>query len=61
MRVVRHCSICEHLMNIFLGKKGQVPKTIGYFGEFSLEAFPELKDVPKIEREYWECSICFLK
>ena len=47
-RIVRACAVCGHLMNIFLGKGGRVPKKIGFFDSGGKEIFGE----------YWECAIC---
>ena len=48
-------------MNIFLSKKGHIPKAIGYFGQSPIEMFPAFPDITPIETEYWECAECMKK
>jgi hypothetical protein len=62
-QLIRNCAVCGHLLNIWIDKKTrEVPKKLWHSNEmFPVEAFPELANSTKIEREYWECAICVSK
>ena len=59
-QLIRTCAVCGHLLNIWINKTTrEVPHRLWFSDEIlSLEAFPEMAQYSKVEREYWECAVC---